>query len=130
MFDQVVPMDNTTREKARENAENEARRKAVEAGADEKTLEVIDVMEVPLAYLPGNAVRYFLKVVGDLAESEAQNLEQLTDQGTKVKSILRLFFSIFLKQWKGTRENLNGERECASFPFMLHIDCSSSFVME
>jgi len=91
-------MDNTAREKARENAENEARRKAVEAGADEKTLEVIDVMEVPLAYLPGNAVRYFLKVVGDLAESEAQNLEQLTDQGTKVKSILRLFFSIFLKQ--------------------------------
>lgn len=91
-------MDNTTREKARENAENEARRKAVEAGADEKTLEVIDVMEVPLAYLPGNAVRYFLKVVGDLAESEAQNLEQLTDQGTKVKLILRLFVSIFLKQ--------------------------------
>lgn len=130
MFDQVVPMDNTTREKARENAENEARRKAVEAGADEKTLEVIDVMEVPLAYLPGNAVRYFLKVVGDLAESEAQNLEQITDQGTKVKSILRLFFSIFLKQRKGTRENLNGERKCASFPFMLHIDCSSSFVME
>lgn len=97
-FDRVVPMGNTTREKARENAENEARRKAVEAGADEKTLEVIDVMEVPLAYLPGNAVRYFLKVVGDLAESEPQNLEQLTDQGTKVNSILRLFFSIFLKQ--------------------------------
>ena len=76
-------MANTTREKAREYAESEARRRAVEAGADEQTLEVIDVMEVPLAYLPGNAVRYFLKVLGDLAESKAQSLEELSDQGTK-----------------------------------------------
>ena len=52
-FDQVISMDNTTREDARTYAEKEAKRKAVEAGADEKTLEVIDVVEVPLAYLPG-----------------------------------------------------------------------------
>lgn len=75
-------MDNTTREKAREYAENEARRRAVEAGADAETLEVIDVMEVPLAYLPGNAVRYYLRVVGDLAESDAQQLTEISEQGT------------------------------------------------
>lgn len=63
-------MGKTTREEARQDAEREARRKAVEAGADEQTLEVVDVMDVPLAYLPGNAVRYYLKVVGDLAESK------------------------------------------------------------
>ena len=74
-------MDNTTREKAREYAEKEARRKAVEKGADEQTLEVIDVMEVPLAYLPGNAVRYYLRVVGDLADSASQILEEFSIQG-------------------------------------------------
>lgn len=74
-------MDNTTREEAREYAEKEARRKAVEKGADEQTLEVIDVMEVPLAYLPGNAVRYYLRVIGDLAESFSQTLEEFSIQG-------------------------------------------------
>ena len=68
-------MDNRTRANAREYAEKEARKKAVEAGADEQTLEVIDVMEVPLAYLPGNAVRYYLKVVGDLKEFKASQKE-------------------------------------------------------
>jgi len=76
-------MDNTTREKAREYAENEARRRAVEAGADEQTLEVIDVMEVPLAYLPGNAVRYYLRVVGDLAESKAKSPQESSELGTE-----------------------------------------------
>ena len=66
-------MDNTTREDARTYGEKEAKRKAVEAGADEKTLEVIDVVEVPLAYLPGNAVRYYLKVIGDLKEIDNSN---------------------------------------------------------
>ena len=68
-------MDNRTRANAREYAEKEARKKAVEAGADEQTLEVIDVMEVPLAYLPGNAVRYYLKVVGDLKEFKGSQKE-------------------------------------------------------
>lgn len=86
-FDQVIPMDNTTREEAREYAEKEARRKAVEKGADEQTLEVIDVMEVPLAYLPGNAVRYYLRVIGDLAESVSQTLEEFSIQGSEVSSV-------------------------------------------
>ena len=75
-FDQVISMDNTTREDARTYAEKEAKRKAVEAGADEKTLEVIDVVEVPLAYLPGNAVRYYLKVIGDLKEIYNSNSQE------------------------------------------------------
>ena len=75
-FDQVISMDNTTREDARTYAEKEAKRKAVEARADEKTLEVIDVVEVPLAYLPGNAVRYYLKVIGDLKEIYNSNSQE------------------------------------------------------
>lgn len=88
-------MDNTTHEKAREYAENEARRRAVEKGADEQTLEVVDIMEVPLAYLPGNATRYYLRVVGDLAEPKAQTLEELSAQG-KQKDSTCLLNDLFL----------------------------------
>lgn len=76
-------MEKQTRAEAREFAEKEARKKTLEAGADEQTLEVIDVMEVPLAYLPGNAVRYYLKVVGDLAEPSADVTQQLSEFGKK-----------------------------------------------
>lgn len=80
-YDQVIPMNNTTREKAREDAEQVARERAVKEGADEQTLKVIDVMDVPLAYLPGNAVRYYLKVVGDLADCKAKSPQELSEIG-------------------------------------------------
>ena len=47
-------------------AERMARDRAVIAGADPSTLEVIDVEELPLAYLPGNAVRARVRVVGEI----------------------------------------------------------------
>ena len=80
-FDQVVPLKNTAREKVRIEAEQMARKRAMEAGADEQTLQVIDRDEVPLAYLPGNVVRCFLKVVGDLAECKANSPEELSQFG-------------------------------------------------
>ena len=80
-FDHVVPLKSTTREKAWEVAERGAHKRAVEAGADEQTLEVIDKDEVPLAYLPGNVVRFYLKVVGDLAECKANSIEELSEMG-------------------------------------------------
>ena len=39
---------------------------AVAAGARAETIEVVDVEDVPLAYLPGNATRVRVKVVGEL----------------------------------------------------------------
>ena len=39
---------------------------AVSAGARADSIEVVDVEDVPLAYLPGNATRVRVKVVGDL----------------------------------------------------------------
>jgi hypothetical protein len=41
--------------------------KAVEAGADPATLTVVEVEDLPLAYLPGNALRTRVRVVGDIA---------------------------------------------------------------
>lgn len=48
-------------------AETMARERAVSAGADPATLKVVDMEDLPLAYLPGNAVRARVRVVGDIA---------------------------------------------------------------
>jgi hypothetical protein len=39
---------------------------AIKAGADPRTVEIVDVEEVPLAYLPGNAIRIRVKAAGYL----------------------------------------------------------------
>ena len=44
-----------------------AEAKAVQAGADPETLQVVDVEDLPLAYLPGNSLRTRVRVVGDIA---------------------------------------------------------------
>ncbi len=53
------------REAAIEQATAVACRRAVEAGADEASLKVIDVEDLPLAYLPGDARRVRVRAVGD-----------------------------------------------------------------
>jgi N-methylhydantoinase A/oxoprolinase/acetone carboxylase beta subunit len=45
--------------------------KAVEAGADRATLNVVEVEDLPLAYLPGNSLRTRVRVVGEIARAEA-----------------------------------------------------------
>lgn len=44
----------------------EAKKQAIIAGADAKTLKVIEVNEVPLAYAPGETTRVKVRVVGEL----------------------------------------------------------------
>jgi len=65
--DRVVSLDGLSREAALEEAKQEAIGKAVSAGADADSVRVVDVEEVPLAYLPSNAVRFRVKAVGDLS---------------------------------------------------------------
>ena len=67
--DRVYSLDNIGREEALESARTEAVDRAMEAGADPATVEVVDIEEVPLSYLPSNAVRIRMKAVGDLALS-------------------------------------------------------------
>jgi N-methylhydantoinase A/oxoprolinase/acetone carboxylase beta subunit len=45
-----------------------AEQRAVSGGADGATLQVVEVEDLPLAYLPGNSLRVRVRVVGDLAE--------------------------------------------------------------
>ena len=40
--------------------------RAIAGGADPSTLEVVDVEDLPLAYMPGNSVRARVRVVGDI----------------------------------------------------------------
>ena len=67
-------IDGCTRESALADAEAEARAKAIAAGAREETLEVIEREDTPLAYLPGNATRIHVKVIGEMATFLAQPL--------------------------------------------------------
>ncbi len=53
------------REGAIEQATAGARQRAIDAGADAGTLSVVDVEDLPLAYLPGDARRVRVRVVGD-----------------------------------------------------------------
>ena len=59
-------MAETSRAEAVAAALERARGAAVEAGAAAETLETVDIEEIPLAYLPGNALRVHVRVVGDL----------------------------------------------------------------
>ncbi len=64
--DRIFSLDKTSRDEALETAREEATQKAIAAGAKPDSIEVLDQEDVPLAYLPGNATRIHLKVVGDL----------------------------------------------------------------
>jgi N-methylhydantoinase A/oxoprolinase/acetone carboxylase beta subunit len=56
-----------SREEAIAAAEGQARDRAVTAGADRASLETVDVEDMPLAYLPGNALRVRVRVAGEMA---------------------------------------------------------------
>jgi N-methylhydantoinase A/oxoprolinase/acetone carboxylase beta subunit len=64
--DRIFSLAELSREQALEQAKQEATDRAVAAGAAAHTVEIVDVEEVPLAYLPGNATRIMVKAVGDL----------------------------------------------------------------
>jgi N-methylhydantoinase A/oxoprolinase/acetone carboxylase beta subunit len=57
------------RDRLLDEAKQEAVNKAVAAGAKPDSVQIVDVDEVPLAYLPGNATRIRVKAVGDLVLS-------------------------------------------------------------
>lgn len=56
---------NLTREQAIESARADAESRALAAGAAPGSLRVVDMEEMPLSYLPGNARRVRIRVVGE-----------------------------------------------------------------
>ena len=65
--DRVFSYEADGRENSIEKAKGEAQARAVEAGADAATVEIIEVEEIPLAYMPGGSVRLRVKAVGNLS---------------------------------------------------------------
>jgi N-methylhydantoinase A/oxoprolinase/acetone carboxylase beta subunit len=65
--DRIYSLENgLTRDICLKEAQDEATKKAVDSGAVASTIEVIEREDVPLAYLPGNATRIHVKVVGEM----------------------------------------------------------------
>lgn len=64
--DRIVSFDALGREAALGQVQQDAVTRARSAGAAPASIKVIDIEEVPLAYLPGHSVRVRVKAVGDL----------------------------------------------------------------
>ena len=69
--DRVFSYDTLGRDKALAQAREEAIGNAIAAGASHGSIEVTEVEELPLAYLPGGAVRVRVKAIGDLVLGRA-----------------------------------------------------------
>jgi len=55
------------REQAMAQARELAEQRAVQAGADPATLKLVDIEDLPIAYLQGNSMRVRARVIGDIA---------------------------------------------------------------
>lgn len=64
--DRVYSLAEMGRDAALDDAKQKAVEAAVSAGALRSSIEIVDVEDVPLAYLPGNATRVRVKAVGEL----------------------------------------------------------------
>ena len=65
--DRVFAVEGQSRDAVLDIAKREACERAVAAGADKSSVKIVEVEDVPLAYLPGNATRIRAKAVGDLS---------------------------------------------------------------
>jgi N-methylhydantoinase A/oxoprolinase/acetone carboxylase beta subunit len=66
--DRIVSYEKQSRDQVMQSIEREATDRAIAAGAAPKSVKLVDMEEVFLSYLPGNAAQIRAKVVGDLAE--------------------------------------------------------------
>jgi N-methylhydantoinase A/oxoprolinase/acetone carboxylase beta subunit len=64
--DRIFAIGRQARDEILDQAKAEAVDQAVAAGARPESVQIVEVEEIPIAYLPGNAVRVRVKAVGDL----------------------------------------------------------------
>ncbi|MCM3739979.1 hydantoinase/oxoprolinase family protein [Oceanobacillus luteolus] len=67
-IEKIYLLDEVGRDNAIKQAKEEAMAEAMNAGADEDSLVIVDIEDVPLAYLPGNATRIRAKAAGELKQ--------------------------------------------------------------
>ena len=66
-IERVFSIDELGREGAMKIAKDMAIKEAIKAGADPDTIEIVEIDDIPLAYLPGNATKIRVKAAGNLA---------------------------------------------------------------
>lgn len=71
-IDRVYAIADGQRSTIIDEAQEEARTRAISAGATAESVEIVEFDEVPIPYLPGNATRIRAKAVGDLAVENAR----------------------------------------------------------
>lgn len=69
--ERIFLLDELGREKTIEYAKKLAIEKAIKAGADPGKCEIVDLEDVPLAYIPGNATRIKVKAAGPFREGRS-----------------------------------------------------------
>lgn len=74
--DRIFPVAPGEREKVLALARSEAHARAVAAGAGSETIEIAEVHESPLSYLPGNATRVRVRAVGGLPVASGTDAEE------------------------------------------------------
>ena len=65
--DRVFSLDAMPRDKALPQAKERRQQRVLRGRRGADSVEIVDVEEIPLAYLPGNATRIRVKAVGTLA---------------------------------------------------------------
>ncbi len=65
-IERIYSLSQMSREQAIQDARKLAAEEAMKAGADVNTISIVSVEDIPLAYLPGNALLIQVKAVGDL----------------------------------------------------------------
>jgi N-methylhydantoinase A/oxoprolinase/acetone carboxylase beta subunit len=64
--DRVFSLETTTRDAVLAKAQRQAEQKAIAAGAKPGSVSIVDIDEVALTYMPGNATRVRVKALGEL----------------------------------------------------------------
>ncbi len=67
--ERMFSLDAISRDEALDQAKQEAVTKTIDAGARAESVSVVDIEEILISYLPGNATRIRVKAAGDLAIS-------------------------------------------------------------
>ena len=68
--ERVYSLEDVSREEAIADCSDAARERAAAAGAEPTSIEVVDIDEVPLTYVPSSATRVRVKAVGNLVQRQ------------------------------------------------------------
>ena len=68
-IDRIFSYENEGRDASLAQAKDEAKARAIAAGASADSVQILEIEELPLTYMPAGAVRLRVKAVGDLAMS-------------------------------------------------------------